>query len=114
MAFGKGVMSCGLWKNSYEKSRRPFGWAAVIFEKTVKGTHISSTTIPTRPSRGRGVAWEGCGASTMMRAVRRAHQSRAAQPLDKACGALAGWEVRGADEEAVARGGRERHKKNTN
>ena len=50
----------------------------------------------------------------MMRAVRRAHQSRAAQPLDKACGALAGWEVRGADEEAVARGGRERHKQNTN
>jgi len=50
MAFGKGFMSCGLWKNSYEKNRRPFGWAAVIFEKTVKGTHISSTIIPIWPS----------------------------------------------------------------
>jgi len=46
----------------------------------------------------------------MMRAETRAHQSRAAHPPDKACGALAGGEVRGA-EEAVARGRRERRKK---
>ena len=41
----------------YEKTavkiRRPFDWAAIIFyQKTVKGTHISSTIIPMRPSRG--------------------------------------------------------------
>ena len=49
-----------------------------------------------------------------MRAETRSHQSRAAHPPDKACGALAGWEVRGA-EEAVASGRRERRKKkNTN
>ena len=47
------------------------------------------------------------GASTMTRAVRRAHQSRAAQPPNKARGALAGGEVRGAGEEAIARGRRE-------
>jgi len=46
----------------------------------------------------------------MMRVETRAHQSRAAHPPDKACGALAGEEVRGA-EEAVARGRRERRKK---
>jgi len=46
----------------------------------------------------------------MMRAETRAHQSRAAHPPDKACGALAGGEVRGA-EEVVARGRRERRKK---
>ena len=45
-----------------------------------------------------------------MRAETRAHQSRAAHLPDKACGALAGGEVRGA-EEAVARGRRERRKK---
>ena len=49
----------------------------------------------------------------MMRAETRAHQSRAAHPPDKACGALAGEEVRGA-EEADTRGRRERCKKNTN
>ena len=48
-----------------------------------------------------------------MRAGTRAHQSRDMHPPDKACGALAGEEVRGA-EEAVARGRRERRKKNTN
>ena len=104
-------MSCGPWKNSCEKSRRPFGWTAVIFyQKTVKRTHISSTIISMRPSRGRGAAWGGRGASMTMRAGTRAHQSRAAHPPDKACGALAGGEVRGA-EEAVARGRRERRKK---
>ena len=46
----------------------------------------------------------------MMRAETRAHQSRAAHSPDKACGALAGEEVRGA-EEAVARGRRDRRKK---
>ena len=66
-----------------------------------------------RPSQGRGAAWGGRGASTTMRVETRTHQSRAAHPPDKACGALAGEEVRGA-EEAVARGRRERHKKNTN
>ena len=49
-----------------------------------------------------------------MRAGTCAHQSRATYPPDKACGALAGWEVRGA-EEAVVSGRRERRKKkNTN
>ena len=49
-----------------------------------------------------------------MRSGMRAHQSRAVHPPDKACGALAGGEVRGA-EEAVASGRRERcKKKNTN
>ena len=66
-----------------------------------------------RPSQGRGAAWGGRGASTTMRVETRTHQSRAAHPPDKACGALAGGEVRGA-EEAVARGRRERRKKNTN
>ena len=95
MTFGKADVSCGPRKNSYEKSRRPFGWAAVIFyQKTVKGTHISSTIIPMRPSRERGAAWEGRGASTTMRAGTRAHHSRAAYPPDKACGALAGGEGR--------------------
>ena len=64
------------------------------------------------PSRRRGAAWGGRGASTTMRAETRAHQSRAAHPPDKACGALAGGEVRGA-EEVVARGRRERRKKGT-
>ena len=114
MTLGKAVVSCGPRKNSYEKSRRPFGWAAVIFyQKTVKGTHISSTIIPMRPSRERGAAWEGRGASTTMRAGTRAHKSKAAHPLDKACDALPGGEGRGA-QEAVARGRRERQKKNTN
>ena len=115
MTFGKAAISCGPRKNSYEKSRRPFGWAAVIFyQKTVKGTHISSTIIPLQPSRERGAAWGGRGASTTMRAGTRAHQSRDMHPPDKACGALAGGEVRGA-EEAVASGRRERcKKKNTN
>ena len=49
----------------------------------------------------------------MMRVETRTHQSRAAHPPDKAFGALAGEDVRGA-EEAVARGRRERRKKNTN
>ena len=53
----------------------------------------------------------GRGASTTMRVETRTHQSRAAHPPDKACGALEGEEVRGA-EEAVARGRRERRKKN--
>ena len=114
MTFGKAAVSCGPRKNSCEKSRRPFGWAAVIFyQKTVKGTHISSTIISMRPSQGRGAAWGGRGASTTMRVETRTHQSRAAHPPDKACGALAGEEVRGA-EEAVARERRERRKKNTN
>ena len=47
-----------------------------------------------------------------MRAGTRAHQSRAVHPPDKTCGALAGEEVRGA-EEAVTRGRRERCKKKT-
>ena len=47
-----------------------------------------------------------------MRARTRAHKSRAAHPLDKACDALPGGEGRGAQEE-VARG-QERRKKNTN
>ena len=111
MTFGKVAVSCGPRKNSYEKSRRPFGWAAVIFyQKTVKGTHISYTIIPMRPSRERGAVWEGRGASTTMRAGTRAHKSRAAHPLDKACDALPGGEGRGA-QEAVARGRRERRKK---
>ena len=46
----------------------------------------------------------------MMRTETRAHQSRAAHPPDKACGALAGEEMRGA-EEAVTRGRREQCKK---
>ena len=66
-----------------------------------------------RHSQGRGAAWGGRGAATTMRVETRTHQSRAAHPPDKACGALAGEEVRGA-EEAVARGRRERRKKNTN
>ena len=67
-----------------------------------------------RPSQGRGAAWGGRRASTTLRAETRAHQSRAAHPPDKAYGALAGGEVRGA-EEAVASGRRERcKKKNTN
>ena len=45
-----------------------------------------------------------------MRVETRTHQSRAAHPPDKAYGALAGEEVRGA-EEAVTRGRRERCKK---
>ena len=49
----------------------------------------------------------------MMRVETRTHQSSAARPPDKACGALAGEEVRGA-KEAVVRGRRERRKKNTN
>ena len=107
MIFGKAAVSCWPWKNSCEKSRRPFGWAAVIFyQKTVKGTHISSTIILMWPFRGRGAAWGGRGASTTMRAGTCAHQSRATYPPDKACGALAGGEVRGA-EEVVARGRRE-------
>ena len=114
MTFEKTAISCWPWKNSCEKSRRPFGWAAVIFyQKTVKGTHISSTIIPMRPSRGRGAAWGGRGASTTMRTETHAHQSTA-HPPDKACGALARGEGRGA-EEAVASGRRERRKKkNTN
>jgi len=47
-----------------------------------------------------------------MRVETRTHQSRAVHPPDKACGALAGEEVRGADE-AVTRGRRERCKKKT-
>ena len=95
MTFGKAAVSCWPWKNSCEKSRRPFGWAAVIFyQKTVKGTHISYTIIPMRHSRERGAAWEGHGASTTMRAGTRAHKSRAAHPLDKACDALPGGEGR--------------------
>ena len=67
-----------------------------------------------RPSRGRVAAWGGRRASTTLRAETRSHQSRAAHPPDKAYGALAGGEVRGA-EEAVASGRREqRKKKNTN
>ena len=58
------------------KIKRPFGWAAVIFyQKTVKGTHISSTIIPMRPSRERGAAWGGRGDSTTMRAGTRAHKT---------------------------------------
>jgi len=111
VTFEKTVVSCGPWKNSCEKIRRPFGWVAVIFyQKTVKGTHISSTIIPMGPSRGRGAAWGGRGASTTMRAGTRAHKSRAAHPLDKACDALPGGEGRGA-QKAVARGRRERRKK---
>ena len=114
MTFGKAAVTCGPRKNSYEKSRRPFGWAAVIFyQKTVKGTHISSTTIPTRRSRGRGAVWGGRRASTTTGAGTHAHQSRAAQPPNKARGALAGGEVRGAGEEAIARGRRERRKRRT-
>jgi len=104
----------GHGKTAVKKIRKPFGWAAVIFyQKTVKRTHISSTIISMRPSQGRGAAWGGRGASTTMRVETRTHQSRAAHPPDKACGALAGEEVRGA-EEAVTRGRRERCKKNTN
>ena len=98
-------------KTAVKKSRRPSSSAAVIvYQKTVKGTHISSTIISMRPSQGRGAAWGGRGASTTMRVETRTHQSRAAHPPDKACGVLAGEEVRGA-EEAVARGRRERRKK---
>ena len=97
-------------KIAMKKSRRPFGWAAVIFyQKTVKGTHVSSTIIPMRPSRERGAAWGGRGASTTMRAGTRAHKSKAAHPLDKACDALPGGEGRGAQEEVAS--GRERRKK---
>jgi len=82
----------------------------IVYQKIVKETHISSTIISMRPSQGRGAAWGGRGASTTMRVETRTHQSRAAHPPDKACGALAGGEVRGA-EEVVARGRRERRKK---
>ena len=110
MTFGKAAVSCWPWKNSCEKNRRPFGWAAVIFyQKTVKETHISFTIIPMRPSRERGAAWGGRGASTTMRAGTRAHKSKAAHPLDKACDALPGGEGRGAQEEVAS--GRERRKK---
>ena len=113
VTFGKAVVSCGLCKNNCEKNRKPFGWTTVIFyQKTVKRTHISSTIIPMRPSRGREAAWGGRGASTTMRAGTRAHQSRAVHPPDKACGALVGGEVRGT-EEVVARGRREWSKKRT-
>ena len=77
VTFEKTVVSCGPWKNSCEKSRRSFGWAAIFFyQKIVKGTHISSTIIPMGPSRGRGAAWGGRGASTTMRAGTRTRRTR--------------------------------------
>ena len=112
MIFGKAAVSCWPWKNSCEKSRRPFGWAAVIFyQKTVNGTHVSSTIILMRPSRERGAAWGGRGASTTMRAGTRAHKSRAAHPLDKACDALPGGEGRpGSGREREERATKKKHK----
>ena len=97
------------------KIKRPFGWTAIFF---IKKLLREPTYHPQSPRCGpqegaRGAAWGGRGASTTMRVETRTHQSRAAHPPDKACGALAGEEVRGA-EEAVARGRRERRKKNTN
>ena len=98
-------------KTAVKKSRRPSSSAAVIvYQKTVKGTHISSTHHLDAALSREGSGVGGRGASTTMRVKTRTHQSRAAHPPDKVCGALAGEEVRGA-EEAVTRGRRERCKK---
>ena len=112
VTFGKVVVSCGPWKNSCENQKAIWlGSDNFFIKKLLREPTYHPQSSRCGPLEGaRGAAWGGRGASMMMRAETRAHQSRAAHPPDKACGGLAGGEVRGA-EEAVARGRRERRKK---